>query len=445
MKKRTAAILALTLAFSLTACGAPASGNEETSAEKEEASANDGKGVSITVFHYMTQESKQKGLDAVEQAFSEAHPEYDITWDNVFYNQGTDYFPQLQTALAGGEQPEIMMGNPGLYPDLVEQGYTADLTDNATINSLDLPSGDMGDVSSDGKIYGFPIDFKTWGVFYNKAIYEELELEEPATYTELLESCQKIAEAGYDPWAHAFGDAVFGDIEMRNYVWTKALEAGDDDVFENLMNGKKKLTDYEYFADGLDLWAQRLQWMRDDAMTNDQNAALEVFTSGKAAMLYFGTWGIGDLEAMIEGTDFEYGFFVEPIDDDGSAKLNVQVDQSFMLNPNADNYDIALEFMEFWVTEGTSTWAAISLCPALKGSASDDMPDAIKTLTEIKSSGEISHYGDFTMPFNTQFTTDWRTYLTAFAESYAKGQGESSEECLNAMQMKFDQDIAEAE
>ena len=150
MKKRTAAILALTLAFSLTACGAPASGNEETSAEKEEASANDGKGVSITVFHYMTQESKQKGLDAVEQAFSEAHPEYDITWDNVFYNQGTDYFPQLQTALAGGEQPEIMMGNPGLYPDLVEQGYTADLTDNATINSLDLPSGDMGDVSSDG-------------------------------------------------------------------------------------------------------------------------------------------------------------------------------------------------------------------------------------------------------------------------------------------------------
>ena len=72
-------------------------------------SAGDTKDVSITVFHYMTQSSKQAGLDAVESAFAEAHPEYNITWDNVFYNQGTDYFPQLQTALAGGDQPEIIM------------------------------------------------------------------------------------------------------------------------------------------------------------------------------------------------------------------------------------------------------------------------------------------------------------------------------------------------
>ena len=181
-------------------------------------SAEETKDVSITVFHYMTQTSKQAGLDAVEAAFAEAHPEYNITWDNVFYNQGTDYFPQLQTALAGGDQPEIIMGNPGLYPDLVEQGYVADLSDNEVIKSLNLPSGDLGDVSADGKIYGFPIDFKTWGVFYNKKIFNEVGIEEPKTYSELLDACQKIKDAGYDPWAHAFGDAVFGDIEMRNYV-----------------------------------------------------------------------------------------------------------------------------------------------------------------------------------------------------------------------------------
>lgn len=50
-------------------------------------SAEETKDVSITVFHYMTQTSKQAGLDAVEAAFAEAHPEYNITWDNVFYNQ----------------------------------------------------------------------------------------------------------------------------------------------------------------------------------------------------------------------------------------------------------------------------------------------------------------------------------------------------------------------
>ena len=408
-------------------------------------SAGDTKDVSITVFHYMTQSSKQAGLDAVESAFAEAHPEYNITWDNVFYNQGTDYFPQLQTALAGGDQPEIIMGNPGLYPDLVEQGYVADLSDNETIKSLNLPSGDLGDVSADGKIYGFPIDFKSWGVFYNKKIFKDLGIEEPKTYTELLEDCQKIADSGIDPWAHAFGDAVFGDIEMRNYVWTKALDDGQNDIFEKLMNGEKKLEDYDFFKDGLNLWAERLAWMRDDAMTNDQNAALEVFTSGKAAMMYFGTWGIGDLESLIEGTDFEYGFFVEPIDDEGSAKLNVQVDQSFMVNPNAENFDVATEFMEYWVTEGAASWSAKSWMPLLNGSVAESTPEIVKTLAEIKATGNISHYGDFTKPFDSQFTSDWRTYLTSFAESYSNGSDMSADECLENMQAKFDQDIAEGE
>ncbi len=444
-KKLIALFLVFALALGLAACGgSPSAPAASTPAAGTPASGgSEAKDVSITVFHYMSQATKQAGLEAVEQAFADAHPEYNITWENVVYNQGTDYFPQLQTALASGDQPEIMMGNPGLYPDLVTAGYVADLTDNSVINGLNLPSGDLGDVSADGKIYGFPIDFKTWGVFYNKQIYEDLQLKEPATYTELLANCQAIADAGIDPWAHAFGDAVFGDIEMRNYVWTMAQAGGDMDIFEKLMSGEKKLADYPYFKDGLELWGQRLAWMRDDAMVNDQNAALEVFTSGQAAMMYFGSWGIGDLEAMIEGSDFKYGFFVEPIDDEGSAKLNVQDDQCFMVNPNAENYDVALEFMEYWVVNGGSSWSAVSLMPLLNGEVAGNAPEVVQTLAGIKKSGNIAHYGDFTAPFNSQFTTDWRTYLTAFAESYANGSPQSPDECLAAMQAKFDQNIAE--
>lgn len=236
---------------------------------------------------------------------------------------------------------------------------------------------------------------------------------------------------------------MFGDIEMRNYIWTRALAAGDSDLFAKLMSGEAKLADYPYFAEGLETWAKRLQWMRDDAMVNDQNAALEVFTSGQAAMMYFGSWGIGDLESMIAGTDFEYGFFVEPIDDEGSAKLNVQVDQCFMVNPNSEGYDVAVEFMEYWVTQGGSSWSAVSLMPLLNGSVADNAPEIVKTLASIKGSGNIAHYGDFTAPFNSQFTTDWRTYLTAFAESYSNGTNQTPEECLKNMQAKFDQNIVE--
>ncbi len=454
MKKLLSFALVLSMVGGLTACSggeknqsatkAPETKKTEgTTQEEKEKTVGAAKDMTITVFHYMTQTTKQEGLKAVEEAFAGEHPEYNITWDNVFYNQGTDYFPQLQTALASGDQPEVIMGNPGLYPDLVTEGYAANLTDNAVIKGLNLPPGDLGDVSHEGKIYGFPIDFKTWGVFYNKKIFADNGIDEPKTYTELLAICEKLNAVGIDPWAHAFGDEVFGDIEMRNYIWTEALAAGDKDLFEELMSGERKLSEYSYFTDGLNLWAQRLQWMRADAMTNDQNAALEVFVSGEAGMMYFGTWGIGDLESMIEGKDFEYGFFVEPIDDEDSAKLNVQVDQSFMLNPQAENYNVAQEFMEYWVQNGGASWSAISLMPLLNGDVSTNAPEVVQTLAKLKVTGDISHYGDFTAPFNSQFTSAWRTYLTAFAESYSNGTKQSAEECLSNMQAKFDQISAE--
>ena len=70
--------------------------------------------VNVTVFHYMAQATKQAGLVAIEEAYSALHPE--VTFTNIYYNQGTDYFPQLSTALSSGDQPNIMMGNPGPVP-----------------------------------------------------------------------------------------------------------------------------------------------------------------------------------------------------------------------------------------------------------------------------------------------------------------------------------------
>ncbi len=393
--------------------------------------------VNIKVFHYMAQATKQAGLDAIEAAYTAAHP--NVTFTNIYYNQGTDYFPQLSTALSSGDQPNIIMGNPGLYPDLVSEGFVMDLTENGTINGLNLPSGDLGDVSSNGKIYGFPIDFKSWGIFYNKTIFSELGLTEPTTLTELNALQDKLIAAGYDPYVRSFGDAVYGDIEMRNTVWPRALAAGNKDLFEKLMNGEGKFTDYPYFAEALQNWTQRMVAPRADDMSNTQDMALEIFAAGGAAMRYDGTWCIGDL--LKKNPGFEIGFFVAPIDDNSSAKLNVQVDQAFMVNPQAAHSDVALNFMEYWITEGVA-WSEMSQMPLLTGVTSDKLLPLVKTLAEIKASGNIAHYGDFTKPFSTAFTKAWRTELTAYAESVLTGGTMTVDECLANLQKAFDEAIA---
>lgn len=113
MKRTLAILLALVLALSVCSFAA---------AEDE---------ITLTVFHYMAQTTKQAGLNAIEAAFTELHP--NVKFNNIYYNQGTDYFPQLSTALSSGDQPNIIMGNPGLYPDLVTEGFVMDLSDNEVI------------------------------------------------------------------------------------------------------------------------------------------------------------------------------------------------------------------------------------------------------------------------------------------------------------------------
>lgn len=411
----------------------------ESSATASQAASNDKPAV-IHVFHYMLQNTKQEGLRKLQEEYTKRHP--NVTFKNTFYNQGTDYFPQLSTALASGEAPEIIMGNPGLYPDVVSNGFAMDLTDNETINSMNFSKGELGDVSANGKVYAFPIDFKTWGVFYNVKVFEELGISVPKTQSELLAAAQKIADAGIDPWIHAFGDAVFGDIEMRNSVWTRAFENGDLDFFEKLMSGESKFADYPYVLEALNTWQQRMQWHRPDAMANDQNKALELFVAGEGAMMYNGSWSIGDLIAKADD-DFKFGFFLAPVDDDPESTLmNLQIDQSFMVNPKAKHVDAALDFMKFWMTDGALIWSNESMMPLTTGQTSDQLPASVRDIIDIKNSGKIVGYGDFTMPFSAEATTKWRQVLTEFAESNMTGGSMTPEKAIEFLQRAFDDMIA---
>lgn len=404
----------------------------------------------ITVFHYMVEGQKADGLVQIEEAFKAANPELKVEFENLAYSQGTDFWPQLSTAISAGDNPEIIMGNPGLYTDLIEEGFIKDLTGNETIKALGLTSGDMGDVSYKGKWYAYPVDFKSWGVFYNTKIFEEQGIAVPTTETELLAACEKLQAAGITPWANWYADGASVDIEMRPIVWTKALANGDKDMFEKLMSGEKKIADYPYFAEGLEVWARRMgNWARPDATSNKQTDANEVFVSGQAAMLYQGTWNIGSIEMLIEGTDFEYGFFLCPTDDTGAAPvLNVQVDQAFMVNPQADNADLACKFMEYWLTDCMGMWSDFTYQPCITGATTENTPALLLSLLETKASGNTACYGDFTAPFSSAFTAAYRKALTAWAVYCCTGEEASGvnsvETCIQYMQELFDEEIAQA-
>ena len=404
--------------------------------------------VTVHVFHYMVEGNKAAGLEAIEAKFSEKYP--NVTFENTAYSQGTDYFAQLQTAIASGDMPEVMMGNPGLYSDLIDNGFVMDLTDNEVIKSLGLTQADMGDVSYEGVWRAFPVDFKTWGVYYNVDLFEANGFEVPTTATEMLELCKALDAKGIQPWANFFNDGATPDIEMRPIVWTQAKLNGDLDMFEKLMSGEKKVADYPYFADALKMFGDRVTgWAGANAMTNGQAQANEEFLTGKAAMLFQGTWNYGSIEAG-KSDDFNYGFFLVPTDDDPATGevLNVQVDQAFMVNPEAENADWGVKFMEFWLTDCMGMWSDYASQPCITGATTENTSEFLKTILDAKANGASAGYGEFTKPFSSAFTTAYRTALKAYASWCCTGVAtdgvDSVESCIEYMQKLFDEEIKQA-
>ena len=59
-------------------------------------------------------------------------------------------------------------------------------------------------VGNDGKVYGIPVDYYPWAVFYRKSVFTEKGYTVPTTWDELIALCKKMETDGLTPIA--FGD-----------------------------------------------------------------------------------------------------------------------------------------------------------------------------------------------------------------------------------------------
>ena len=114
----------------------------------------------------------------------------------------------------------------------------------------------------DGQVYILPVDYIDIAVFYNREIFDELDLREPETWDEWLAMCEKVAAAGYVPiaiggdaqsyWAGEMGWLVrlLGDAYLRNYAPLLMSRPGDWD-YEEARNGDYRYRPRDLYSDML--------------------------------------------------------------------------------------------------------------------------------------------------------------------------------------------------
>jgi raffinose/stachyose/melibiose transport system substrate-binding protein len=367
----------------------------------------------ITIAHYMSQQSKTSTFEKCQKLFTKLYPK--IKFENTTVVQ-TNYFSLLRTKVAAGDAPDIMMGQPSQYPDIIGTGIIMDFMDSPLLKKAALDKGDLGDCSYKGKVYGLPIDFKTYGVMYNVDIFKKYGLKEPKTQSELLKICETLKKNGVDPWVRSYKDQVFPDIEIRGVLWPLLQKNGKFDAFGKLMSGAKKFADYPEFKQAMTVWTERLKYDRLDDLANDQNKANELFAAGKGAMYYTGTWNIGDIST--KNPKLKMGIFKLPASNVASdSKFPCQVDEVFMVNAKSKKVQLALKFMEFMLSpRGAKVWSEGAQMPSVvKGVKSKSLHPVVLRVMEEKANGNVAHAGLWTEQMYGEYTVKWRATLQKYA------------------------------
>ena len=205
-------------------------------------------------------------------------------------------------------------------------------------------------VGDDKKVYGIPVDYYPWCVFYRKSVFAAKSYTVPATWTDLLALCKKMQADGLTPIA--FGDKdgwpAMGTFDILN------LRMNGYDFHVGLMAGKEKWTDAKVTA-VFQKWAEFLPYhAKDYAGLTWQNAA-DTLVQKKAGMYLLGLFVSSQFAATKDPADLaDLDFFPFPTmgnSFDAEAALDAPIDtwQVSSKSPNlAAETDAWKAYMEHW-------------------------------------------------------------------------------------------------
>lgn len=353
MKKLLAMGLSLTMVLSLAACGskeepkqeqtaaeepaqkeeAPAESEAEAEAPTEEAdSAASDLSASITLWTYpIGNWGNSETVDSLVASFNQKYPGITVTVEYLDYTNGDD---QVNTAIEGGQAPDIVMEGPErLVANWGARGLMVDLSDLfATEAGGEIyDSVESACKAADGAYYEYPLCMVAHCMAINQNMFEAadaMQYLDAETHTWTTENFLKAVQAVYDSGQQNVGaiycsgqggdqgtralinnlySGTFTDAEHTKYtadsdVNIKALEtlyAQDGINFDASINGGEEIT---LFRNGT--LAMSFCWNAAQ-QTNSDNAAAGTTNNGDTILpmlfpsddgkteLCGGIWGFG--------------------------------------------------------------------------------------------------------------------------------------------------------
>ncbi|WP_409291262.1 ABC transporter substrate-binding protein [Peribacillus sp. SCS-37] len=318
----------------LTGC----SGDKEAS---KEGSKESGKKTQVTLAGWGGNPTEEKLLKQTLEDFEAKHPNIDVKLEVIT----EQYMDVMKTRLIGGKGPDVFYMDAFEAPGMIESGVLEPLDDYVTkdFDTDDFEKPLLDTFKVDGKTYGFPKDYSTLALFYNKKMLKDAGVEVPKTWEEFQAAAKKLTKDK----VYGFGVAP----ELARMFWL-AQSGGGDIVKDGKANFATKEVE------------QALQPIID--MHNKDKSAVEpkevgvtwggeIFGQQKAAMVIEGNWAIPYLKDTFP--DVDYGTAELP--EVNGKKSTMAYTVAYVMNAASKKKEASWELLSYLTgKEGMETWTS---------------------------------------------------------------------------------------
>lgn len=351
-------------------------------------------------------------FDALAAGFMEKYENIQI---NMHYFPNSENLQSYQIALNGDDNVDVIaLATAAGAAQLINKGQLAPLDELLADSEADFSGLEllMDSLKQGGQTWMIPYRNSAWVVYYNKTIFDAMEIPYPEgewTWSEYADLAEQLTNPNTG-W--------YGSLNFESNWWrVPARTAGAEDPLQE--------EDLAFFMQAAE-WSYDLTWNRGAAIpfTNltsaDSKDYIGRFLSGEAAMMFCGEWCLSTLNERIEEEQLDFSYDVAPLpswtEDKSYAIGSAAV---LMLAEKSAHKELALLFLEYACgEEGAKLLAEKHFLPAWDSAQirqifqnSLDMPAHSDCFFPDKELSSFPPTTDYTIAINVLHDNIW-TYLT---------------------------------
>lgn len=355
MKKSLSMVLVFMLVavLALAACSkkeeAPkSSGGDTGTKQTEQTPDKPADPVTVTLAGWGASPEEQDLLNQTLKEFEDKHPNVKVKYEVI----ADQYMDVIKTRLIGGEGPDVFYLDAFEAPALIDKGVVEPLDSYVTpeFDVADFEEPLLNAFKVDGVTYGFPKDFSTLAMFYNKKDFEEAGITAPpATWEELQAAAAKLTKKEGDKTVR-FGFGVAPELARQMYM----AQAFGGKVADDQDNAAFASDDA---LKGLQLVVDLHNKDKSSGEPKEVGAGWggEMFGQGKASIVFEGNWAIPYLNSNFK--DLQYGTAELPTVNGKKGTMAFTV--AYVMNKASKQKEAAWELLSYLTgKEGMKTWTS---------------------------------------------------------------------------------------